>query len=574
MLIVRFTCLLLSILKSAESLFNFERKPKREFGSAIRAVLVDLFLDVHAHVNIISSAHESQLDGFISHLIQNASMASSITFTMNCLVSRSKTNLMFVDSRESFENISSFITSHSLYVIVMMRGKLVDAQEVFKACQMKKVLDAFVLFEMRGKVVISTYDPFASNDCQSASPRVISKGQPIVSRSLNNFHQCPLSFGAYINPPCIMCNNLICSLEELRGRDIVLLKTLSTALNFTTQLETFRLRQFTQSIALLNDGRFDAILGDFYLRHDRNQIVDASTPYFDSDIALLVPRGRPFTSLESLLKPFQPVVWALLAIIIIIALLVITIIKLQSIIIQKFVFGIDHPTMSLVAVVYGLTLHKLPTRNFARFLLISFIVLCLIMRTLYQGSVYKFLQSDMRHKVAETIDDMVREDFKFYVLDMSSSMVVDERIKNSSIRPINDTQRHEVFERLNDPSFKGTLLRSRQIATYLQHTNRSKYRFVICKEVFVHIPVVLYFQQNSFLTCAFNAKLHQLMSGGFIDYWNNELKRKSRSKPVGPKTLTMTHLVGIFQIWCSGCLLATMAFIVEHVFFNVDRISS
>lgn len=564
MLIVSSVWVLLSVIKLAGSLLNFIEDSSTELAYTIHLTLVDLFLASQTRVNIISSVNESHNDQLIANLIQNASMASSITFAWNSHDDRSQINLIIVDSYESFENISSFVTVKRLYVIVMRRGRTFDIQKVYRACLKKKVFDVFVIFEERGKIVVTTYDPFTSIDCQSTSPRIIAEKQLKVPREFNNFYRCPLMFGININPPYTMCNNVSCNIDDLRGRDVVLMKTLSSALNFTIQFEAFDLQGVNHVISSLGKRQTDAIIGDFFLRRDRTEVVDSSIPYFDSDLSFLVPRGRPYTSLESLLKPFQPVVWTLLAILILIAVLVIAIIKLQSMAVRQFVFGINSPTMSLLAVIHGVALSRLPTRNFARFLLMCFIMFCLVMRTLYQGSVYKFLQSDMRHKSVETIDDIVREDFKFYIFDLNVNVLVDERIKNSSVRPITAVQLDDIIEKLNDPSFKGVILRSRPISLYQIQVNRTKYKYEISKEVFVHTPVVMYFQKGSFLTPTFNAKLHQLMNGGLIEYWHNEYPRKGRKKIVLLKTLTMSHLLGIFQIWGLGCLLATMAFMVEY----------
>lgn len=56
-----------------------------------------------------------------------------------------------------------------------------------------------------------------------------------------------------------------------------------------------------------------------------------------------------------------------------------------------------------------------PRENFSRFLLMMFIIFCLVIRTLYTGSLYRFLQSDIHHSEVESIDEMIEKDFKFYV---------------------------------------------------------------------------------------------------------------------------------------------------------------
>jgi hypothetical protein len=56
----------------------------------------------------------------------------------------------------------------------------------------------------------------------------------------------------------------------------------------------------------------------------------------------------------------------------------------------------------------------LPSRNFTRFVLTLFILLCLVMRTAYQGKQFEFMLQEMRPKDVETIDEMIARNFTFY----------------------------------------------------------------------------------------------------------------------------------------------------------------
>jgi len=57
----------------------------------------------------------------------------------------------------------------------------------------------------------------------------------------------------------------------------------------------------------------------------------------------------------------------------------------------------------------------LPKRNFARFILMMFLLYALVIRTLYQGSYFKLLKSNRPKRKVQSIDEMVEKDFKFYV---------------------------------------------------------------------------------------------------------------------------------------------------------------
>ena len=91
--------------------------------------------------------------------------------------------------------------------------------------------------------------------------------------------------------------------------------------------------------------------------------------------------------------------------------------RLQSEHVQDFVLGRfnRHPGTNLWVAVFGGSQGNLPERNFSRFLLMMFLIFCLIMRSAYQGSLFKFLQTDQRHNEVGTIDDLVKQKYDIYI---------------------------------------------------------------------------------------------------------------------------------------------------------------
>jgi len=65
------------------------------------------------------------------------------------------------------------------------------------------------------------------------------------------------------------------------------------------------------------------------------------------------------------------------------------------------------PTVNLFAAFFGLGQTRLPGRNFARFLLMLYILWCLIIRTGYQGVLYDLLKGDGRKPQNMQLDDFV-----------------------------------------------------------------------------------------------------------------------------------------------------------------------
>jgi hypothetical protein len=71
--------------------------------------------------------------------------------------------------------------------------------------------------------------------------------------------------------------------------------------------------------------------------------------------------------------------------------------------------------ISLRKIVFGDGIIVLPGRNFARFLLINFILFCFILRTAYQGKLFEFMQKEMRPKSVETVDELIDQKFRIFV---------------------------------------------------------------------------------------------------------------------------------------------------------------
>lgn len=57
----------------------------------------------------------------------------------------------------------------------------------------------------------------------------------------------------------------------------------------------------------------------------------------------------------------------------------------------------------------------LPGRNFARFILMLYILFCLVVRTAYQGKQFEFMSKEMRRPDVKTLDEFIRENFTLFV---------------------------------------------------------------------------------------------------------------------------------------------------------------
>lgn len=141
-------------------------------------------------------------------------------------------------------------------------------------------------------------------------------------------------------------------------------------------------------------------------------------PLFYFTMVFLIPPGEPYTTVERMFLMFDFEVWIAILVTFMVAIISIQVINLMSVKIQNFVFGknIQTPTLNLTSTFFAGYQTKTPGRNFARFLLMLFIIWSLIIRTCYQSELFTFLQADIRKPPVATINELIERNFTVYTV--------------------------------------------------------------------------------------------------------------------------------------------------------------
>jgi Ligated ion channel L-glutamate- and glycine-binding site len=177
---------------------------------------------------------------------------------------------------------------------------------------------------------------------------------------------------------------------------------------------------------LLINNQTDLIVADYWLMPTRLKFIDSSLPYIVQQIAFIIPPGASFSSFEKLILPFDLITWIILIILFTISLIVIFGIQRAR---EKNDRIYGDPYMNFIAAIFGGSQRKLPQHNFHRIVLMTLVIFCLVMRTLYQASLYNFLQSNIQHKEAQSVDDMIERDYKFYYLSSVKDLFLETPVK-------------------------------------------------------------------------------------------------------------------------------------------------
>jgi hypothetical protein len=182
-------------------------------------------------------------------------------------------------------------------------------------------------------------------------------------------------------------------IDHQRQIIISLLKSFQKELNFTLEL-------------LDNNGNLDDYHFTFHTyaaEHPFIKIPVSSFKYklYEIESALIVSIGEAYTSYEKFILPLDVGTWICCGVFFGGAFIIIFIIsRLNNRMVRDFVFGrrVTSPAFNVLIAFFGQSQNILPRRNFARYLLILFIMFCLIIRTGYQG-----VQFELIFKVREKL---------------------------------------------------------------------------------------------------------------------------------------------------------------------------
>lgn len=313
----------------------------------------------------------------------------------------------------------------------------------------------------------------------------------------------------------------------------------------------------------------------------RDFIMKATYPYYTTKLIWIVPPGRSQSALQKLLNPMGPVIWTFLSVTFFIGLMVIAYLKLQRKEIQNFAFGrqIQSPGMNFINVILGNSLHKLPGRNFSRFLLIMFTLYCFVLRSSYQGGLVKFMQLDTREPKLATTEEILDKNYKFHVLRTALAYLDEMPTVKSRASLMDYVDFNKELKKIKQPNFEGVFLTTKAHLAY-RNFKTHPYYLDYAPEPLFSLNIVIYLQKDSCLKRTFDDLLVHLISSGLINKWaskwiNQEYLDEPETKKL--EKLSLQQLEGAFQLLISGLTMALIAFIVEicmSKFTNLKKLTS
>lgn len=319
----------------------------------------------------------------------------------------------------------------------------------------------------------------------------------------------------------------------------------------------------------LLDGKIDATLGFISLQYLRAKFFSETRMYTSLTMALIIPLGAEFGNFEKFTRPFTDEVWMIILVVFASACLVSFVAIIESGRFSDFLVGegIKYPIYNVFAVFFGIPQNILPRRNFARYILMCFLIYSLVIRSVYQGAVYQTLKSNDRKPPISTIREFIDRKFTFYIYESLAPRLVDFEFYPLRVVFPNKEIHEKRLMTLN-PSFKGVFFNNLPQILYNNQLNYKNYTFTVCKESFYNMPFVFYFKKNHFLVDEINEKLDLLLMNGMINHFTKKYADPGflRIKKNGErKVLTLTHFRGAFMFYFLLLQISIISFIAEII---------
>lgn len=110
---------------------------------------------------------------------------------------------------------------------------------------------------------------------------------------------------------------------------------------------------------------------------------------------------------------------------------------------------------------------------------------------------------------------------------------------------------------------------------YANQISKKEFRFTVCKEAFMTVPVVMYTLKNFFLLDVFNEKIEIFNAAGLIDHWGAQEvdKRFLKLSEVSDiRVLSLEDFVGCFQVLLIGFIISFITFLLELVQVRIKQV--
>ncbi|XP_055611317.1 uncharacterized protein LOC129757935 [Uranotaenia lowii] len=592
-----------------------------QYSSSLVAILDRYYISNHSATRISLADNEEGISLPKSEVLNQVmgSMSQDIAFAFNTRNSRPRRpyyyNMFFVNNyaelRIILDQLSPMRYEYSgQYLVVICSHGIVERSvllQIFDDLWNFQILNVVVAVSdldapgEQQEIILYSYFPFREDYCENTEPIVLRRwfassvfdySVDLFPKKLVDFNGCRLMVATFHYPPyIIVSDDPITGKKSLSGIEGNMLDMIARKLNFT--MEVIQLKgevkwgaiknqtAVSGAVKLVADGVANMTVGAFSMHGDRIAVLKQSSSYYTVKLIFTVPPGRSYTAFEKLFRPFAFLTWVVLSAYLIIGVSIIFIMRYVSRSARSFVYGygIQMPTLNVFNVLFGGAMTRTPARNFARTLLFLWMYYCLIIRSLYQGSLFEYLQQQKNFSHLNTLQKIEAAKLTYLLANASKTSVAAMPFILKRYKTIQDDSAsfYEAFRNQSQHRENVAILTTNEHALYFNEKNYLQGIVYIADDVILRQPICLYFAKKSCLPAQINSEIGQIVTAGIFDAWLNQYVGHSFhkvrvSKHHAPIVMTVEHLQGCFQMLFFMLMVAVSVFAVELLASRSHRV--
>ncbi|XP_053699475.1 uncharacterized protein LOC128746452 [Sabethes cyaneus] len=485
-------------------------------------------------------------------------------------------NVFVVDKHETFSELLEELSEEKYDTagrfLVVQSGLLTetDARLVFEDLWKVRIVNVVLVGNTSNGTQLWSYVPYRKGSCGLVNLANVKSSDTVdvlFPDKTKSFHGCGFNVGSFETWPFTIMQYSDSNSTEMSGFEGDLLEVLSKKLNFeATIVEPENGEQWgyalkensTGLVGMIQREEVDFGISCLGISLARNEILRAGIAHYTTALVLAVPKGRPYTAFEKLFLPFKASVWLFMAVFLIGAITVIMVVEHKNDSVQAFVYGknVRFPFMNLLQVFFGISIPVTPSRNFARTLLFMWMILSLVLRTCYQGAMYRYLQKKSTLPPSQTLAEIDQTGALYYVVESAERYyeAVPHRYKRVRHLP---QEHNNIIRRLewmiNHPQSRDVVMGALDHMAYHNRLYRRRGGFQpICPEFISTYTVAIYYPKRSILTEQFDAQIQHIQAAGLMNFWisqygDYDFFRRPRETSQ-PKRLNNEHLLVAYEM--------------------------
>lgn len=346
----------------------------------------------------------------------------------------SKTSVIIVETKTDVlvNNMTHLMNHRSNHLIVVRRFSPEDLNELAYQCWKNLLVNVSFLTNDdvdSESVSLQTFAPFNEANCNDTMLRTINvfngttrtwHSRNFFPTKLTNLHGCTLRIALHKNAvPFIMREEIINGEGVLKGRAFQIVKALSRSLNFSIEvIYNSSINGYETCLKRVTNNEAEMFIGNVILDRVRVKLMDFTFPIFFEHVKFVIPPGMTYTQAENLARVFDSITWILILIMFLLVGGAVIFIGFQTRKVKMYAFGAHYSNafMDYLATILGVGVSTPPNAHLPRFIIVKFVFLCFVMRSIYQGSLYDFLQSGARTQPVQSMDEMVSKEFTIFMV--------------------------------------------------------------------------------------------------------------------------------------------------------------